>query len=184
MPPVSTLIWALLPVILAALIYQAGLPGSIFAPITEHVAWKVLRNIFTTTHCYTSVRTLSSRLPRAECFTVSNGKFSRVFLDDSSSSGAKQERAGHVIPGLWDGHGHLVQYGESLHSVSLFGAESMAEVKDRLVEYKAGHPEVGTSDQWLRGVGWDQAKFKGRWPTSVCTPGLRDYHHCHVVIPE
>ncbi|KAF1846283.1 uncharacterized protein K460DRAFT_339377 [Cucurbitaria berberidis CBS 394.84] len=166
MPPVFTLFWASLPIILAALVYQIGIPGFILVQLSEHIAFKVLRNLFSTTHCYTSIRTLSSGLPRAECFSVSDGKFSRVFLDDTSFDVVKQERTGHVIPGLWDGHGHLVQYGESLHAVSLFGANSMTEIKERLVEYKAKNLEVGTNEQWLRGVGWDQAKFEGRWPTS------------------
>lgn len=162
----STLLWASLPIVLAALIYQVGLPGFVLAHITEHIAFKVLRSFFPTTHCYASVKTFSSGLTRAECFSVSDGQFSRVYLDDAFSD-VKSGRSGHVIPGLWDGHGHLIQFGESLHSVNLFGADSMTEVRERLVEYKSGRPEVGTKEQWLRGVGWDQAKFQGKWPTTV-----------------
>ncbi|CAO2649881.1 Nn.00g011730.m01.CDS01 [Neocucurbitaria sp. VM-36] len=165
MPTALTIFWASLPIILAAIIYQIGLPGFILVHITEHFAFKVLRNLVSTTHCYASIRTLSSGLASAECFTVSDGKFFKVFLDDTFDVG-KHARTGHVIPGLWDGHGHLIQFGESLHSVSLFGAETMIEVKERLVEYKSRRPEVGTKEQWLRGVGWDQAKFEGKWPTS------------------
>lgn len=167
MPSVASLSWASLPVVLIALIYQLGLPTSIANSINEHVTFKVLSNFLTTTHCYASVRTLSTGLPRAECFSISNGKFSRVFVDDLSADVVKRARSGHVIPGLWDGHGHLLQFGESLDSVDLFGAESMSEVQERLVEYKARRPEVGTREQWLRGVGWDQAKFDGQWPTAV-----------------
>jgi predicted amidohydrolase YtcJ len=98
---------------------------------------------------------------------VSNGKFSRVFLDKTSFDVTKEARAGHVIPGLWDGHGHLVQYGELLDSVNLFGTTSMDDVKSRLLDYKASHGEAGTSDQWLRGIGWDQANFGGKWPIAV-----------------
>lgn len=169
MPSISALFWASIPVFLAALIYQVGFPAFLLTPITNHIAFKILQNIFSTTHCYASVTTLSGGLGHAECFSVSDGKFSRVFLDDTSFDVVKHARTGHVIPGLWDGHGHLLQYGELLDSVDLFGAKDMAEVKQRLVEYRKKRPETGTREQWLRGVGWDQANFDGEWPVSVCT---------------
>jgi hypothetical protein len=160
MPSVSSLFWAIFALIFAAFIYQAGvlLPSFIPAPI---------HNLLATTHCYTSVTTLSPHLPRADCFSVLNGKISRVFDDESSAAAIKQSRTGYVLPGLWDGHGHLIQYGELLNSANLFGAKSMDEVKERLVEYKTTHAGVGSREQWLRGVGWDQANFDGQWPVSV-----------------
>ncbi|KAG9194047.1 hypothetical protein G6011_04082 [Alternaria panax] len=163
MPTLSTFLSVSLPVILAALIYQLGL----HAFISEHVPSTLFPNLFVPTHCYKNVRTLSSKLGRAECFTINDGKFSSVFVDEASDEVVKQARTGYVYPGLWDGHGHLIQFGESLDSVSLFGAESMDEVQKRLVEYKAARPEKGSSEQWLRGVGWDQAHFEGRWPTAA-----------------
>ena len=72
-----------------------------------------------------------------------------------------------MIPGLWDGHGHLLQYGEGIASADLFGASSLHEVRQRLVSYISNHAEAGTRSQWLRGMGWDQANFEGKWPTSV-----------------
>jgi hypothetical protein len=146
MPSASSLFLASLPIFLAALLYQTGLPAS----LAKYVPFLVLPNLFLDTHCYTSIKTLSSKLPKAECFTVADGKFTSVFVDRSSQDVAKQAHAGYVYPGLWDGHGHLIQFGESLDSVSLFGAESMDEVQKRLV-----------------GVGWDQAHFEGKWPTTV-----------------
>lgn len=164
MPSISAVFWASLPVLLVALIYQVGLP----AILTDNVPWQLFPNLFLTTHCYKSVKTLSERLPTAHCFITNNGKFSSVFVDEVLDDTVKEARTGHVYPGLWDGHGHLIQFGESLDSVDIFGANSMDEVKRRLVEYKKERPEKGTSEQWLRGVGWDQAHFNGRWPTSVC----------------
>jgi predicted amidohydrolase YtcJ len=73
---------------------------------------------------------------------------------------------GYAIPGLWDGHGHLLQYGEFLHSVDLFGSKSLDDVRDRIKKYLAANPGAGTKDHWLRGVGWDQSAF-GRMPTAV-----------------
>jgi hypothetical protein len=162
MPSLFTFLGSVFPILLAALIYQVGLPDLVTQRITENSA---LQWLATTTHCYASVRTLASGLPQVNCFRVANGRFSRVYLDDASAK--LKSRVGHVIPGLWDGHGHLVQYGELLDSVNLFGAQSMGEVQQRLVEYKTGRPETGTQKQWLRGVGWDQANFNGLWPQSV-----------------
>lgn len=166
---ISRLFWVSIPLVLVAVIYQAGV--NVLDVVTNlfpnFVVFKLIRQIFTTTHCYVSIKTLSSTLPHAECFSVFNGKFAKVFLDETSFNAVKEARTGYVIPGLWDGHGHLLQYGELLSSVNLFGAESMDEVQQRLVQYKAGHSEAGTAEYWLRGVGWDQANFKGKWPVSV-----------------
>ncbi|KAM0250330.1 hypothetical protein ACHAQJ_008677 [Trichoderma viride] len=122
-------------------------------------------------YCYKSVRTHDSKQPSAECFSVQDGHFVGVWARDSKDSphGIKEADVsisdGHVIPGLWDGHGHLLQYGEFLHSVDLFGSQSLDDVKDRIKTYLAANPEAGTKDHWLRGVGWDQTVF-GRMPTA------------------
>lgn len=172
MPSLSTLLFASFPLLLIAIIWQN--PDPIIKPITGHIAFKIIRQFFETTHCYVSVKTNSARLPHAECFSVSNGKFSRVFIDETSFPVVKEARKGHVIPGLWDGHGHLLPYGELMDSVNLFGAQTMDGVKERLVRYKASRPEAGTAEQWLRGMGWDQANFEGKWPVAVSglSPGL------------
>lgn len=167
MPSLSTLFWSGLPIVLVAIIYQLGFPAFVENWFTGLIAVKIIRQIFSETHCYVSVKTLNADLPHAECFSVAGGKFSRVFLDETSFDVTKEMRKGHVIPGLWDGHGHLVQYGEFMNSANLFGAKSMADVKERLVGYKAGHEAAGTEEQWLRGAGWDQANFKGKWPVAV-----------------
>jgi len=169
MPAATTLFWAAYPLLLIALIYQVGLPSFIVRPVTESSAYNTLWKLFTTTHCYASVRTQTSDLPQAHCFSVSGGKFTRVFQDEVPDGMQKLERkrTGYVIPGLWDGHGHLVQYGELLDSVNIFGAASMEEVQQRLLQYRADRPEAGTQKQWLRGVGWDQAHFGGQWPGAV-----------------
>lgn len=113
-------------------------------------------------HCYESLKTLSEDTPiDANCFEVSkNGLISRVFKDQSTSRG-------HVYPGLWDGHGHLLQYGESLQSADLFGSKSLDEALSRVKEYSNKHLNTGTKVEWIRGVGWDQAAF-GRMPMAVC----------------
>ncbi|KAI1509488.1 Amidohydrolase [Pyrenophora tritici-repentis] len=123
MPSISAFVWASLPVLLAALIYQVGIP----AVLTDNVPWKLFPNLFLTTHCYKSVKTLSERLPTAHCFTANDGIFSSVFVDETSDDEVREARTGYVYPGFWDGHGHLIQFGESLDSVDIFGANSMDE---------------------------------------------------------
>jgi hypothetical protein len=125
-----------------------------------------------TVHCYQSLITLDQTAdPQANCFAVSHDGFiSRVF-----EGGLKAE--GYAYPGLWDGHGHLLQYGELLKSVDLFGSKSLPEALDRIKTYAAAHLDAGTKGQWLRGVGWDQAAF-GRMPNAVSASfSFHQYKH-------
>lgn len=120
------------------------------------------------TYCYKHVRTHDNENPSAQCFSVSGGSFQHVGTEDELNSDSPPVVAsdGYVIPGLWDGHGHLLQYGEFLHSVDLFGSKSLDEVRERLTAYLDANPGAGTKNQWVRGVGWDQTNF-GRMPTAV-----------------
>lgn len=68
-------------------------------------------------------------------------------------------------------HGHLQQYGEFLHSVDLFGSSSIADVRERLASYLAKHDGVGSKDDWIRGIGWDQMALGGM-PTAVQSHSL------------
>ncbi|KAH6697103.1 amidohydrolase [Plectosphaerella plurivora] len=115
------------------------------------------------TYCYQGVRTHDDAQPTAQCFTVEDGVFTRVFpWDDAKLTTVP----GYVIPGLWDGHGHLLQYGEFLHSADLFGAATLDDVRGRLRNFVAANPEAGTEGEWIRGVGWDQDAY-GRMPTAA-----------------
>jgi predicted amidohydrolase YtcJ len=114
------------------------------------------------TYCYKSIRTHDSEQAEAQCFTVADGVFTAVGPSDADHT----TMDGYVIPGLWDGHGHLLQYGEFLHSVDLFGAQSLEEVRTRIKSYISENLGAGSKDNWVRGVGWDQTFF-GRMPTAV-----------------
>jgi hypothetical protein len=116
------------------------------------------------TYCYDTVTTLSDQVSQSNCFTVSSsGIFSRVFTNGGDVS---SQRKGHVIPGLIDGHGHLLQFGELLQSVNIFGSSSLIDAVQRVEEYLKKNPELGSKTEWIRGTGWDQAAF-GRMPTAV-----------------
>ncbi|KAI0015996.1 amidohydrolase family-domain-containing protein [Xylariomycetidae sp. FL0641] len=124
--------------------------------------------LYSETHCYKSIRT--NRADDVDspvnCFSVSpSGKFTKVFQADSTSDLAQTADPGYAMPGLWDGHGHLLQYGEFLNSVDLFGSQSMEEVRSRIHSYVSRHPDAGSKDDWIRGIGWDQMAL-GKMPTA------------------
>jgi hypothetical protein len=112
-------------------------------------------------YCYQSLKSLSEDTPAgANCLQISNdGLVSRIFEGEPKIKG-------YVYPGLWDGHGHILQYGELLQSVNLFGSVSLQDALHRVKDYATEHPSTGSKDQWIRGVGWDQATF-GRMPAAV-----------------
>ncbi|KJR81346.1 amidohydrolase family protein [Sporothrix schenckii 1099-18] len=119
------------------------------------------------TYCYDSVTTLAddpSGSAGPHCFSVRNGRFASVgpleALDPEAAASASVSK-GHVIPGLWDGHGHLIPYGEFLASIDLFGSSDDTDVRHRLHTYLETHPDVGGPDKWLRGFGWDQMAMGG-----------------------
>lgn len=155
------------------LIYRWGLALSV-AALALAVLLRVQKplqssgDVDSQTFCYEGIRTLSEDAEStANCFTVSGGVFTHVFTRDSSTASEPELRPGHVIPGLWDGHGHLLQYGEFLHSVDLFGSSSVEEVRERIGNYLDLHPGAGSRDNWIRGVGWDQMAL-GTMPTAEC----------------
>lgn len=76
---------------------------------------------------------------------------------------------GYVIPGIIESHGHILQYGEMLESVSLYGVESIGEIKERVKEWLGRHEGegYGTREKWVRGIGWDQGSWGGVYPTAV-----------------
>ncbi|KAJ4265414.1 hypothetical protein NW762_004702 [Fusarium torreyae] len=117
---------------------------------------------YSVTYCYKSIRTHDSQQSEAQCFSVADGVFTSVGPKDVDQTAID----GYVIPGLWDGHGHLLQYGEFLHSVDLFGAQTLEQVRTRIKDYIAANPGAGSKDNWVRGVGWDQTFF-GRMPMAA-----------------
>lgn len=51
--------------------------------------------------------------------------------------------------------------------MDLFGCTSVKDAKDRLAAYILAHEGVGSREDWIRGVGWDQMAL-GEMPTAVC----------------
>jgi predicted amidohydrolase YtcJ len=67
-----------------------------------------------------------------------------------------------VVPGLVDGHGHLMGLGEALESVDLVGTRSYDEVVARV----AARAKTAPPGSWIQGRGWDQNDWGDtRFPT-------------------
>ena len=118
-----------------------------------------------------SITTLNASAPHATCFRVHDGLFSEILPETAQPSPGEEVTYldGWVLPGIIESHGHLLQYGEMLESVSLYGAESIEEIRARTKDFLNAHPEegYGARDKWIRGVGWDQKYFGGVMPTAV-----------------
>src|SRR5215472_11684560 len=60
-----------------------------------------------------------------------------------------------VLPGFEDAHVSLIEGGLERDSVQLFGADSMDEVKARVVAWTEAHPDAA----WITGGGWSYDLF-------------------------
>ncbi|KAJ4408205.1 hypothetical protein N0V85_004276, partial [Neurospora sp. IMI 360204] len=160
-------------------------PASSFSLFSPNTTPNSESAITAKTYCYTSILTSAGSSREADCFSISpDGKFTKVFhsaedvlvVGDNDnnegggmggSSAVVDMKEGHVIPGIWDGHGHLIAYGEFLHSVDLFGASSVEMVRERVRGYlKSVDGSVGSKENWARGVGWDQMVL-GEMPSAA-----------------
>ncbi|KAH8655048.1 amidohydrolase family-domain-containing protein [Tricladium varicosporioides] len=115
------------------------------------------------------IKTLNNSVSEAKCFQVQNGVFTEVLTEvPISNKNEIHYLDGFVLPGIIESHGHILQYGEMLESVSLYEAESMAEVRKRIKAFLDAHKGegYGTRDKWIRGIGWDQKYFGGVMPTA------------------
>ena len=121
------------------------------------------------------ITTLEPGFPQAKCFRVLDGLFTEL-LDEIPELVGEEEKIvtldGYVIPGIIESHGHILQYGEMLESVALYDSKSVDEVISRIKLFLGEHAGegYGSKEKWIRGIGWDQAYFKGVMPTAVCIP--------------
>jgi len=105
------------------------------------------------------VYTVDGNFRQAEAFAVKGGKIIAVGSTDSLTGvyNAKEvvdAEGKAVYPGFIDAHTHFFQYGQTLHQVNLFGAQSWGQVVDSVLAFSKNNP-----DGWLIGRGWDQNKW-------------------------
>jgi predicted amidohydrolase YtcJ len=69
-----------------------------------------------------------------------------------------------LIPGLIDGHGHVMGLGLGAIQLDLSGTRSLAEAQAKIAAYAAANP----SPRWIIGRGWNQETWGlGRFPTAA-----------------
>ncbi len=68
-----------------------------------------------------------------------------------------------LLPGLIDGHGHVMGLGQAALQLDLVGTTSIRDVQRRLSDYASGR-----KDPWLSGRGWNQELWsEKRFPTAA-----------------
>ena len=112
--------------------------------------------------------------PWTEAALIRDGRFDYVGDGEvDAPAGARTIDAGGrlVVPGLIDGHAHLMQTGMAMQAVDLKGVSSVADAARRVAE-RAAKTAAG---DWVRGSGWDQhlfphAAFPTRHDLDAVTP--------------
>lgn len=108
------------------------------------------------------IHTLDTQQPKVQAMLVdAGGRIQAIgsdgdLLEHHGDARRHDLNGAHVLPGLIDAHGHLAGLGSALLSADLSGAQSKAEIVDRLRAFAANLPDGA----WLTGRGWDQ----NRWP--------------------
>lgn len=115
-------------------------------------------------YCYDSIQTFSDKHTDVDCFSFSpTGIFTRIYKSEDDVIDINAVRSdGVVIPGLWDGHGHVLGLGEVLSQVQLYNLDLKASI-GRLNEWAKAYPELGSRSDWILGSGWNQMEY-GRMP--------------------
>jgi len=69
-----------------------------------------------------------------------------------------------LLPGLIDGHGHVMGLGLAAIQLDLVGTASLQELQQRLKAYAESHP----TDPWISGRGWNQELWPDKkFPTAA-----------------
>ncbi len=108
-----------------------------------------------------TIYTADSSFSTASAFVVKDGKFLAVGQADELAKQFKPDSTADlggkpVFPGFFDPHSHFLNLGQVLYQADLVGANSYAEVIQRLKDFRQKNPEA----IWLVGRGWDQ----NDWP--------------------
>ncbi|MDB5714990.1 MAG: amidohydrolase [Sphingomonadales bacterium] len=74
-----------------------------------------------------------------------------------------------LLPGMIDGHVHIMDLGFSTLTVNLSDTVSLDQAKAKIAAYAAAHPDR----HWILGGGWNEEKWRlGRLPTAADLAGL------------
>lgn len=103
-----------------------------------------------------NIRTMDASFPHAEAVAVNDGRIVGVGTNEGVSSHFDGKvtmdlHGAYVLPGLIDGHAHMLELGLSLQTLDLAGTRSPQEVA-KLVEEATAKTRLGG---WIRGSGWN-----------------------------
>jgi len=97
---------------------------------------------------------------------TAEGKIGRILQrgDKVARPDWKVDGKGQVLlPGLIDGHGHVMGLGFSALTLDLSETNSLAEAQGKIADYARRYPDR----KWIIGRGWNQERWKlGRFPTA------------------
>lgn len=77
---------------------------------------------------------------------------------DKSYSESIDGQGAHLLPGLIDAHGHVLNYGQALNNVDLVGTSSVKDAQARIKKFISHNSD---ESGWIIGRGWNQEL----WPT-------------------
>jgi predicted amidohydrolase YtcJ/Tol biopolymer transport system component len=110
------------------------------------------------------VHTVDPKRPRAEAVAIAGGRIVAVGSEADvgpfvGPATRVVELAGRtVVPGLREGHGHLMSLGFSRLSLDLNGTNSYREIVAKVAEAVKGR----TPGEWVLGRGWHESKWTER----------------------
>ena len=82
-----------------------------------------------------------------------------------------------VIPGLIEGHGHLMGYGQSLLNLNLAAAKNLTELVDQV----SAAVDQAAPGEWILGRGWHQSKWS---PQPAMIKGFQSNDSLNAVSPD
>lgn len=114
------------------------------------------------------IHTLDPARPRAEAVLARGGKIACVGSERECAARAGPDavriRAGSVVPGLVDAHGHVQGLGRSRRQLGCHDATSEEACAARVAE----RARTVAAGAWIRGGGWDQNRWPGaRFPVEA-----------------
>jgi len=124
-----------------------------------------------------NIHTGESAQPRAQALVAVGGRIAYVGTSDEARNRAPADarvidlKGATVLPGLTDAHAHLSGIGWRELNFDLTGVESLAALKQRLIERAAAD-----RGEWIVGRGWIESKwspaaFPGREDLDEAVPG-------------
>lgn len=114
------------------------------------------------------IYTLDPAQPKVQALAVRAGRIVALGSEGkvTAFAGSRAEginlRGRAVIPALTDAHVHLVAHALRRREVDLSGATDYEQALAQVAQAAAVLP----AGEWLRGGGWDQVRWGGRWPNA------------------